>query len=189
MHHRMFPGIFLCPTANCQGTHKVFDINTGVVKKNHTITPLSITDRVIKVVIDWGRHHQKGEKAKSLEFLNCKWQQYGWDNDNLEDAKSLVELDITHPNIPAIFPSVDLELEQLHHHHVVKIINDSKDKCMYAAQCNASLNNLPHKTANVSTAIDKVDAFKFPEDNPGPFHKLDTPPIFHPPCPSGIDDG
>jgi hypothetical protein len=26
------PGIFLSPTGNCQGTHKVFDINTGVVK-------------------------------------------------------------------------------------------------------------------------------------------------------------
>jgi hypothetical protein len=28
-----FPGIFLGPTGNRQGTHKVFDINTGVVKK------------------------------------------------------------------------------------------------------------------------------------------------------------
>ncbi len=29
-----FPGIFLGSTGNRQGTHKVFDINTGVVKKN-----------------------------------------------------------------------------------------------------------------------------------------------------------
>jgi hypothetical protein len=28
----MFPGIFLGPTGNCQGTHKVFDINMVVVK-------------------------------------------------------------------------------------------------------------------------------------------------------------
>jgi hypothetical protein len=27
-----FPGIFLCHTGNLQGTHKIFDINTGFVK-------------------------------------------------------------------------------------------------------------------------------------------------------------
>ncbi len=52
-----FPGIFLGPTGNHQGTHKVFDINTGVVKKTHSITPLPMPDRVIKIVNDWGRRH------------------------------------------------------------------------------------------------------------------------------------
>ncbi len=33
-----FPGIFLDPTGNRQGTHKVFDINTGVVTKPCTVT-------------------------------------------------------------------------------------------------------------------------------------------------------
>jgi hypothetical protein len=32
MHLCKIPGIFLGPTGDCQGTHKVFDINTGVVK-------------------------------------------------------------------------------------------------------------------------------------------------------------
>ncbi len=48
MHPCTFPGIFLGPTGNCQGTHKVFDMNTGVVKKTHTITPLPMPDKVIK---------------------------------------------------------------------------------------------------------------------------------------------
>ncbi len=50
-----FPGVFLGPTDNCQGTHKVFDINTGVVKKNRIITPLSMPDWVIAVIKDWGQ--------------------------------------------------------------------------------------------------------------------------------------
>ena len=49
-----FPAIFLGPTGNRQGTHKVFDINTGVVKKTRIVTPLPMPDRVIAVVEDWG---------------------------------------------------------------------------------------------------------------------------------------
>jgi hypothetical protein len=73
-----FPGMFLGPTGKCQGTHKVFDINTGVVKKPRSITPLPMPNRVIKIVDDWGRHHQQEDKAKSLEFLNRKQLQYDW---------------------------------------------------------------------------------------------------------------
>jgi hypothetical protein len=54
MHPRTFPRIFLGRTGNCQGTHKVFDINTGVFKKPCTITPLPMSDRVIAVIKDWG---------------------------------------------------------------------------------------------------------------------------------------
>ncbi len=79
-------------------------------------------DRVIKVVKDWGRLHQKEDKAKSLKFLNQEQQQYDWENNNLEDAKGLVKSDIAHPNIPAKFSGIDLESEQPHHHHVIEII-------------------------------------------------------------------
>ncbi len=68
-------------------------------------------DKVNKAVKDWGRCHQKEDKAKSLEFLNPKWHQYNWENNNIEDTKGLVKLDITHPAIPAKFPCVNLELE------------------------------------------------------------------------------
>jgi hypothetical protein len=172
----IFPGIFLGSTGNCQGTHKVFDINTGVVKKNRSITPLPMPDRVIKIVNNWGRHHQQEDKAKTLEFLNHKQQQYTWDNDDLEDNKGLVELDIAHPDIPAKFPVVDLESEQPQHHQVVEIIEESKDKRIYAGQRNASLNDLPQQNAGVSTAVNKVDTFEFPEDDADTFHELPTPP-------------
>jgi hypothetical protein len=54
MHPCTFPGIFLGPTGNRQGTHKVFDINTGAVKKPRTVTLLPMPDRAFKVVNDWG---------------------------------------------------------------------------------------------------------------------------------------
>ncbi len=55
-------------------------------------------------------------------------------------------------------------------------------------QCNSSLDDLPHKTAGVSTAVDEVDTFKFPEDNPNLFHKLDTPPTLLVPTVLMMDD-
>ncbi len=72
MHPQMFPGIFLGRTGNRQGTHKIFNINTGIVKKPRTITPLSMQDMVIAVIEDWGQHHQKEDKASTLKFLNQK---------------------------------------------------------------------------------------------------------------------
>ncbi len=72
MHLCKIPGIFLGPTGNCQGTHKVFDINTGAIKKTRLITPLPMPDRVIKIIDNWGRRHQQEDKARTLEFLNSK---------------------------------------------------------------------------------------------------------------------
>jgi hypothetical protein len=89
--------------------------------------------RVIKIVDDWGRRHQREDKAKTLDFLNHKQQQYYWDNDDLEDDKRLVESDIAHPDIPAKFPGVNLESEQPQHHQVIEIIEESKNERIYAA--------------------------------------------------------
>jgi hypothetical protein len=52
MRPRTFLGIFLGLTGKRQGTNKVFDINTGVVKKPHTFTPHPMPDRVIAVIED-----------------------------------------------------------------------------------------------------------------------------------------
>jgi hypothetical protein len=156
MRPRTFPGIFLGPTGNRQGTHKVFDIDTGVVKKPCTITPLPMPDRVIAVIKDWGRRHQKEDKASTLEFLNRKQQQYGWDNDDLEYDEGLIEPDIPHPDIPAEFPGIDLESEHPRHHQVVEVIEESKDEYIYAAHRNTSLDDLPHKPSGVSTAVDEI---------------------------------
>jgi hypothetical protein len=66
MRLRMFPGIFLSPTSNCQGTHKVFNINTGVVKKPCTVTLLPMPNRAISIVNNWGRCHAKEDATHSL---------------------------------------------------------------------------------------------------------------------------
>ncbi len=49
-----FPEIFLGPTSNRQGTHKVFDIKTGAVQKPCAVTPLPMPNRFISVVNNWG---------------------------------------------------------------------------------------------------------------------------------------
>ena len=134
MRPHTFPGMFLGPTGNRQGTHKVFDINTGVAKKPHTITPLPMPDRVITVIEDWGRRHQKEDKAKTVEFLNRKRQQYDWDNAALGYNEGLIESDIAHPDIPAEFPGIDLKSKQPRHHQVLKIIEESDNKRIYAVQ-------------------------------------------------------
>jgi hypothetical protein len=97
-------------------------------------------------------------------------------------------LDIAHPNIPAKFPSVNLELKQPQHHQVVEIIEESKDKRIYAAQFNASLNDLPQQNAGASTAIDKADTFEFFEDDANLFHELPTPPTLLIPPEMIMDD-
>ncbi len=186
MHPHTFPGIFLGLTGNCQGTHKVFDINTGVVKKTRTITPLPMPDRVITVIKDWGRRHQKEDKASTLDFLNQKRQQYNWDNDDLKYDKGLIELDIAHPDIPVEFPGIDLESEQPHHHQVVKDIEESKDERIYTVQCNASLDDFLHKPTGVSSVVNEIEVDNWtnlPEEN-DIHHNLPTQPmIVVPPTP------
>jgi hypothetical protein len=188
MRFRTFPGIFLGLTGKCQGTHKVFNINTGLFKEPYTISSLPMIDRVIKVVKDLDKHHQKEDKANTFEFLNQKRQQYNWDKNDLKDDEGLDELNIAHPNIPAKLPSINLESEQPHHHQVIQIIEESYDKHVYAAQCNASLDDLPHKTPGVSIDADKVDTFKIPTDNPDPFHKPPILPILLVPLEMMMDD-
>jgi hypothetical protein len=76
MRLHTFPALFLGPMGNLQRTHKVFDINTGTVKKPCTVTLLPMPDRVIKVVNDWVQNHPEEDIKLSLIFLNCKKQLY-----------------------------------------------------------------------------------------------------------------
>ncbi len=114
-------------------------------------------DRVITVVEDWGRRHIKENNSTKLKFLNQKRQQYDWDNEDLEYNKGLIEPDTAHPDIPAEFPGIDLDSEQPSHHHAVKIIKQSDEEPIHAAQQNASLDNPPTKTTGVSTAENQLN--------------------------------
>ena len=73
------------------------------------------------------------------------YQQYNWDNNNLKDDKGLVKSDIAHPDLPDEFPGIDLKSEQPHHHQAVEVIEESDDEQLYAAQRNASLDDLPQQ--------------------------------------------
>ncbi len=79
-----------------------------------------------------------------------------------------------------------MESEHPRHHQVIKVIEESKDEHIYAAQCNASLDNLPHKPTEVSTAVDeiKVDNWDNLPEEDDIYHDLPAQPtIFVPPTP------
>ena len=79
MKGRTFASFFLGPTANWQGTSKVFDIITGKVKKLRTITKYPMPDRIIQLANEWGLRFQKEEKKEKLIFMNKHKQRYYWD--------------------------------------------------------------------------------------------------------------
>ena len=85
---RTYPGIYLGPTTNIQGTKKVFDLKTGVVKKPRTVTQFPCPDRVIALVNAWGRRYQKEERANKIEFLNRKKLKFDWDNDEMDESET-----------------------------------------------------------------------------------------------------
>ena len=91
MRDRTYASIYLGPTANLQGTKKVFDLKTGVVKKVRTITMFPLPTRVIDLVNAWGRRYQQEERPDKLEFLNRQKLKYDWDNDDLEYSEGIVE--------------------------------------------------------------------------------------------------
>ena len=54
-----YPGIYLVPTGNIQGTLKVFGLNTGIVKNPRSDTDFNIPDRIIELVNSWGKIYHK----------------------------------------------------------------------------------------------------------------------------------
>ena len=71
---RTYSGILLGPTGNIQGTQKVFDVKTGVIKKCRTIKAIPMPQDVIKTVHDWARRSAHNEYKNKLVFLNQKKQ-------------------------------------------------------------------------------------------------------------------
>ena len=85
MQNRTFPGIYLGPTGNMQGTVKVLVLNTGRVKKPNTFAEVPMPASVVKLVNDWGKKYQKTERKELIEFRNRNKEKYSWDNDEYED--------------------------------------------------------------------------------------------------------
>ena len=86
------------------------DINTGMKLKKSSWTCIPISDSVI------GKLTQQAEREKrdgSWRMWNRNSEEFGFD-DGLEDTTSLTCIDpYAHPDIPADFPGVELEREQV----------------------------------------------------------------------------
>ena len=54
-----FPGVYLSPTGNIQGTLKVFDLKKSVVKKTRTMKEFHMPDRVINLVLKWANRSSR----------------------------------------------------------------------------------------------------------------------------------
>ena len=56
---RTYAAIYLGSTTNLQGTKKLFDLKTGVVKKPRSVTKFPMPDHVIDLVNAWGNASKK----------------------------------------------------------------------------------------------------------------------------------
>ena len=112
---RTFAGIYLGPVGNIQGTKKVFDLKTGVVKKVRTIRVFPMPDNVIKVVDAWGKRYQKEKRKNLLTFRDRNKQAFSWENEELDDhgippVAASVENQLSRSQSgPALMPGIALE--------------------------------------------------------------------------------
>ena len=156
---RTFPAIYLGPTTNIQGTKKVFDLKTGVVKKPRSVTRFPCPDRVIALVNAWGRRYQKAERANKIEFLNRQKLKFDWDNDELDESEPLIES--VHANTPAQIPGIELESEIEIPGSAVTLLPRNTDAEMAAAAANAGFTPVPDVPG-----IPAVDIIVVDDDSP-----------------------
>ena len=68
IQNSMFPGIYLGPTRNMQGTVKVLVSETRKVKKPKMCTEVSMPGSVMKLVNSWGKTYQKPKENNCLSL-------------------------------------------------------------------------------------------------------------------------
>ena len=123
MQNPTFPGIYLEPTGNIQGTVKVLDINTGKIKKPKNFTEVPILDSVVKPVNDWGKKYQTTERIQSIEFRNINKEKYARDNNEYKDDDVVIENDCRHTGTQAEFAGIDTNNED--GGPVIELLNDT----------------------------------------------------------------
>jgi len=153
MESRTYRGIYLGNTFNIQGTHKVFDIRSGKVKKPRTVQRLPMPDSFIAEVNKWGLRSKRDKAARKLEFLNRRKEKFDWDNDETE-ADDLVEDVVIYPGeIPAEFPG--LLFDRGVSNDVVEMEPELSDaQLALAAAINADIVEV--NTTGVPSLIDEV---------------------------------
>ena len=105
---RTFAGIFFGTTGNFQGTVKVWDLNTGCVKKPKKFTSVPMPEHVIDQINKWGQCHQKKEQVDIIESRNRNREKFWWENDDYQPLP-LVEDPVPLPDISAEPPGMNLE--------------------------------------------------------------------------------
>ena len=80
MSDRTFPGIFCGTTGNIQGTMRVFDINTGLVKKCRNATKFPMPDDVIRKVNAWGKKSSRRDLKNCLKFAGRRQNPCAWND-------------------------------------------------------------------------------------------------------------
>eukprot|EP00804_Cyclotella_cryptica_P008907 CCRYP_012017-RA/>CCRYP_012017-RA protein AED:0.23 eAED:0.23 QI:0/0/0/0.75/0.33/0.25/4/0/1155 len=136
MRPRTHGCIELGPSGNLQGSVKCFDLKTGMVVKRCTVAELPMPDAVIRKISFWGKKSKQAQFPDKLQFLSRMKETFDWDGDEAEFNEALVEPP-AHPAIPAKFPGVLYEDDDIH--NAVVTPDSEPDE----AAANANLNSIP----------------------------------------------
>ena len=181
MQNRTFPGIYLGPTGNMQGTVKVLDLNTGRVKKPKTFTEVPMPASVVKLVNDWGKKYQKTERKESIEFRNRNKEKYSWDNDEYEDDQPVIENDHVYAGIPAEFPGIDIDNED--DGPGMELLEETDEERVLAASRETGITTRGMNIEGVTTAVDLID-----DDDNSDSNDESEPPSLEDPDSSNDED-
>ena len=77
-HPQTVPVVYLVPTGDIHSTLKLFDLNTGVVKKPRTITQFPMSERVITLVKKWANRYIIKITKYEFASLNRHKQKVDW---------------------------------------------------------------------------------------------------------------
>ena len=130
-NHCMFPGNYLGPTGNMQGTIKVLGINIEKVKKPNMFTEVPMPDSVMKLLNDWGKKYQKPERKESLEFRNQNKEPCVWDKDEYNNGMIVIENNPQHAGTLLEFPRIDIN--DTDNGPVIELPEDTDEVCVLQA--------------------------------------------------------
>ena len=109
MDARTVPCIALETTGNIQGSHRVFDLNSGKVLVRRTVKEMPFPERVLKRVNEWGKIHGSAYGRK-LVILDRKRLPISPLADN-EVGQSPLTSNKVHPDVLCEFPGITTEAD------------------------------------------------------------------------------
>ena len=138
---RTFPGIYLGQVGNIQGSKKIFDLKTGIVKSVSRMDVFPMPDRVIKLVDKWGKQYQKTPRQELLTFRDREGKPFSWENEDLhQDVTD--DKPIKHAcELPAEMPGIEL-VDDADDQVVQSILPPSDDQLAHEAEQKAGLKSL-----------------------------------------------